>query len=139
MQKQILILVISLLSFFQSFGQEKKVFSNILLFGEDKKALAYIDKKYTIFHWESGEKIAHLAYNPQTEVYDVIDKNNIKLGYWRDGIIFNFYKNIVLAEENAVERYLMQINADKGIKSVLLDLEIQGWISIEKFIKTEKP
>lgn len=139
MRKKTVIFTLFSLSFFQMIAQERKIFSNILLFGEDKKVLAYINKNYTVFHWESGEEIASLIYNSQTQLYDVVDKHHTVLGYWRDGIIFNFYKKIVLAEEDSVEKYMMQLNADKGIKSVILDLEIQGWISLKEFVFTEKP
>ena len=139
MQKQSIIVIFFLFTFSKSFGQERKIFSHIPLFDENKNIVAYIDDTYCIYHWQEGQKIAYLVYNPQTQFHDVINKKNQKLGYWRDGIIFNFYKKVVLVEENALEKYMQQLNADKGIEAVLLDLEIQGWISLKEFLGTKKP
>lgn len=109
------------------FAQEIKLYDN------EGNLTAYINSQQELYLVDKSEIVAYLFWNAETEEYSVYNLDGWQLGYFQKGILFNTNYQGVLLSENALSQKISQITY-KGIKSILYNLEIHSWISMEEFL-----
>ncbi|OJJ15687.1 hypothetical protein BKI52_38030 [marine bacterium AO1-C] len=105
------------------------------LYNQARQKIAYIDAQNSLYLTSNRQQIAYLIASDNLEVLDVYSMEGQKLGHFRIGILYNTHKQIVAHLPGAIDRIERANAADKGIQSVLMDLQFYGWISLEKFLK----
>lgn len=94
---------------------------------------AYITPEQELYSTETSQMIAYLFWNQETDEYWVYNLDGWHLGYFQQGVLFNTNYQGVLVSEDAISQKISQITY-KGIKSILYNLEIHSWISLEEFL-----
>ncbi|EAY26664.1 4-fold beta flower protein [Microscilla marina] len=106
-----------------------------VLWNKAGKKVAYITPGNALHLYKNQQQVAYLIVSNAPDVLDVYDVNGNHLGFFREGILYNRQKYIAAFVPEALEKLELAVRSDKAIKSVLMDLQIYGWVSIERFLR----
>ena len=108
------------------------------LFGQKGKKIAYIDTQNSLYDIKSNQQIAYLIASNNPEVLEVYSMEGQKLGFFGEGILYNYRKQIAAHLSGAMDKIERANRADKGIQSVLMGWQFYGWVSLDHFLKGEE-
>lgn len=108
---------------------------NIELWNKADKKVAYVTPNNALYLYQNHKQVAYLIASNVEDVMDVYDLDGKRLGFFREGILYNRQKYIAAFVPEALEKLELAIKADKAIKSVLMDLQIYGWVSMSQFLR----
>lgn len=131
MKQSILFVLASLLLVQVSWAQKKYQ----TLLNKAGKQVAYIDHSNALYLTKNQEQVAYLIASENTDVLRVYGMEGQRLGFFREGILYNDAKYIAAYVAGALHKIESAMAADKGIESVLMDLHYYGWLDIEKFLQ----
>ncbi|WP_299458784.1 4-fold beta flower protein [uncultured Microscilla sp.] len=106
-----------------------------VLWNKAGKKVAYVTLSNALYLYKNQQQVAYLIVNNNTDAMDVYDMDGNHLGFFREGILYNRQKYIAAFVPEALEKLELAVRSDKAIKSVLMDLQIYGWVSIESFLR----
>lgn len=108
---------------------------NIVLWNKAGKKVAYVTPNNALHLHKDQQQVAYLVASNTPDILDVYDMDGNRLGFFREGILYNHQKYIAAFVPASLEKLELAVRADKAIKSVLMDLQIYGWVSIEQFLR----
>lgn len=117
-----------------TFAQSSKKY----LFDQKGETVAYIDSQNSLYGAKDNQQIAYLIVGNDPGVLDVYNLEGQKLGFFRDGILYNYRKQVAAHLLGAMDKIERANQADKGIQSVLMGWQFYGWVPLGRFLKGEE-
>jgi len=127
--KKLFLVLIFVLILFEGISQE------VILYNQNQEPCLKVIENNWIESYQKEENLAYLIIENQEEnIFKVFDKNGIEIGFFQDRILFDKYKKVLAAGEGAWKQKIAQVNY-KGIKTILLDLDLFEWRNWKELLK----